>query len=354
MLRKRKILTAVLSGLLIFCLTGCTTRYDRQDIGDYVKETIGLSEIAISETYRAQKGEDTYTDKIWTVKDRDSGLVFHVIDDFYWGMETMRNRLVSDYNESVVHFLKKQLPDCTRLSFVLSSKNGIFEAEVNGTFTNEEELQICFEELEYVQSFFSDAGYPGLSVTYQLLYDHPLNAQISDYRIQGDSFGKTGEILDFDKMFEEYLVSVLDFRYDDAVNSLPAEKTEAFLADCTHKVGICRADGSWTYYGDLIASPYNYGISFGTLYEILLREGFAPQGTPRHYRFTGIDGSLYEISYDFCDYLFEQSDGTIENGYYYLKNEETIPMDYYFYNHLEVAQIQEMTGLQLTDSSPVL
>ena len=41
------------------------------------------------------------------------------------------------------------------------------------------------------------------------------------------------------------------------------------------------------YYDDIISNKYSYGISFGSLYEIFLREGTAPYGSNRHFTFTG-------------------------------------------------------------------
>ena len=41
-------------------------------------------------------------------------------------------------------------------------------------------------------------------------------------------------------------------------------------------------------------------ISYGSLYQMLLRLGFEPEGTPEHFTVTGADGCNYEFSYDFC------------------------------------------------------
>ncbi len=44
-----------------------------------------------------------------------------------------------------------------------------------------------------------------------------------------------------------------------------------------------------------------YGIvSYGSLYQMLLRLGFEVEGTPEHFSFIGVDGCEYEFSYDFC------------------------------------------------------
>ena len=42
-------------------------------------------------------------------------------------------------------------------------------------------------------------------------------------------------------------------------------------------------------------------ISYGGLYTLLLRLGFAVEGTPEHFAFTGADGCAYEFSYDFWE-----------------------------------------------------
>ena len=114
---------------------------------------------------------------------------------------------------------------------------------------------------------------------------------------------------------------------------------------------ITRADGSVVSYPDLGLSRFGYGMSFGTLYEVLSREGFEPDGTPDAFSFTGVDGSEYEFSYWFNDqpYEVDWEDQSVVNGYYYLKDGQRVSMDYYFYNHFRNGLFERMTGMTFVE-----
>ena len=66
-------------------------------------------------------------------------------------------------------------------------------------------------------------------------------------------------------------------------------------------------------------------------------DGYDVQGDAHHYSFTAKDGSSYEFSYDFRE----------NEAYYYLKDGEKVPMDYYFYNHFVPGRLQSMFGLDV-------
>lgn len=64
-------------------------------------------------------------------------------------------------------------------------------------------------------------------------------------------------------------------------------------------------------------------ITYGGLYELLIRLQIIPTGTPEHFYFTGVDGQQYEFSYNFLEEEEkENSSGIswIEQTWYYLKN----------------------------------
>ena len=120
------------------------------------------------------------------------------------------------------------------------------------------------------------------------------------------------------------------------------EEIHAAVEGNTHQLAVKTDSGKSIYYDDLCADQFSYGVSFATLYELLERNGFHPEGTPEHYRVTAKDGTVYEISYSFRHPLLEHSEGM-----YYLKNNEIVDMDGYFYTHFHVTEIREMFGLEV-------
>lgn len=352
----KKIISLVIALFIISALfSGCVTEYDIDDIKKEVEENIGVKNAVVSPSYTEFEGEDGYTDKIWTVIIPDSGITFHVVDDHYWGMESVTNYLRNDYNEAVLAYTETMLPQFEYIKTSSYIEDGVFCGEIRGSYSNILELEECYDELEKINKAFADLGYDNLDISYRLEHIHPLRNATKYVIDEGDIFGHTGSLKTFDDMVKEYMTTVLDYRYEDVL-PFSEEEIRFALEDYAHIAGIYRgtetvrefySESDITYYEDIIANKYGYGISFGSLYEILKREGLNPEGNSRHYTFTGTGGSIYEISYDFTDYPFTVSDSKTLNGYYYIKDGEKVPMEYYFYNHFRDSEIFGMTGLKI-------
>ncbi|MFI3213304.1 MAG: hypothetical protein R3Y24_08165 [Eubacteriales bacterium] len=340
--------------LVVICmllLSACVEDYDKNDIKDKVKSDIGLTKFEVDQETSIRIEEDKYEDIIWNITDSNTGMVFHIVDDFYWGMESVSNSLWDDYDAAVLSFIYEDLPELQYLSIYVGIEDGLYVGRINGEFADLEELKSCYEELEFLKESFSDLGYQGLSIWYELEYMHPLRNAVSVYiEDSGDISGRTS----YDKTYEEMkticMLTALDYRYD-VVNDLSAEELEEILEDYNNRLGIYRGEAEEfdeyeleqiTYYDDIIANKYSYGVSFSTFYEVLVREGFEVTGDCWHYSFIGKDDICYEISYDFTDYDYGEN-----KGYYYLKDNVKTPMGYYFYNHFNRNAIEEMTGLRL-------
>lgn len=340
--------------MLSITLSGCTTKYDRSDIIDKVQADLNLRNFKVSNSATVVVDDKGYNDKIWTVTIPETGLVFHVMDDWGWGLESVTNSLKHDYDKAVIHHIYNDLPTLHYLQVETSIEDsGLCSAYIIGNFENEKELKGCYGELELLRNAFISLGYSNLSISYRLNYQHPLRNLTPPYEDQtGDSHGLTSYQKSYQEVKNNMIQSALDYRYE-FVNRLTPQEIADALIDYDDRVGIYtgtqenQADfepSKIHYYDDIIANKYSYGISFSSLYEILKREGFDVQGNSWHYTFTGIDDIHYEISYDFTDYDFED-----KKGYYYLADEEKIPMSGYFYNHFRTFQIEEMTGLRLVD-----
>ena len=293
-LKKCAALAAAVS--IVIGAAGCTKDYGRNDISDYVKETCGIRRFNVSRTSeKITSDKDEYTDYLWTVTEPD-GTVFHVLDDYHWGMEALVNTLKTDYFD--VHLINAypQLPHNR-----LGPEN----------------------------------------VSYDLKFEYPYRV-IGEYdSFVGDTIGNLSSPIDRAEAEEKMLLTCVDhqlscrFEFSD-------EEIHAAVEGNTHQLAVKTDSGKSIYYDDLCADQFSYGVSFATLYELLERNGFHPEGTPEHYRVTAKDGTVYEISYSFRHPLLEHSEGM-----YYLKNNEIVDMDGYFYTHFHVTEIREMFGLEV-------
>lgn len=349
-----KAFSIVIFVFAIMVLYGCTTEYERSDIIQYVKDNYDIKRFTVSKDYEEYEGKDGYTDKIWTVKVKgDDKLTFHVHDNFYWGMEALTNSLQDDYESVLVKYLYEEYDECELLE-LYTEEDKILYTRLEGEFSDKDELQALFEEAGKFAEYIDERGYD-VEFSVKFKHENPLRNRCEYIVDDGDYNGYIGESDDLEECYanacKEYLLTCLDYRFENQLSEFSDDEIEEALEDYRYCISISRkgeTTDEYEYYEDLCASKYAYGVSFATLYEILVREGFDVSGDSWHYSFTGADGSIYEISYDFCDYdYYDDYDYSIRNGYYYMKNGEQVEMKAYFYNHFWTRQIEEMTGLVL-------
>ena len=168
-------------------------------------------------------------------------------------------------------------------------------------------------------------------------------------------------------MTNNYLACVLDYRFENALSEFSPEEIDT-LVNLPGTVRIYKAVGGDSdaspaaadpsqreYYDDVIGNPRYAGISFGTLYEILKKEGFKPSGNAWHFSFRGPEGNLYEMSYDFNDLSgYNDKQGKLRKGYYYIRDDRKVRMSSYYANHFEASEINALTGLRIAEDRPYL
>jgi len=234
-----------------------------------------------------------------------------------------------------------------------------------GSYDNLEELEALFEEAEDFAEYAEECGYD-IEFNISFRMENPLRDNCDKTFDEGDcngSFSTDGNE-DFEKAYEtavdKCLLTSIVYRFEDKLAEFTDEEIKKAVEACKYRVSVSddgTDSGKFTFYEDLCGKMYTSAVTFGTLYEILVREGIEVMGDSWHYSFTGVDGSVYEISYDFCDYVYENNiykEGTsyadmykddIKNGYYYIKDGEKVPMDYYYYNYFFEKDVLEMTGI---------
>lgn len=342
---------AILITVGILYLTGCTKEYGKTDIEKFVRQETSLRKYEVSDEVTEIQDEEGYTDYRWTVTVPGSDFKFYVLDDYGWGLESTYNHLSTDYDDAALNYIKEDMPELQYFTIeTAKDEYGMYRGELIGSFTDRADLRACYDELQTIKKACSDLGFKDLSVFYYIQYMSPLRNQLPDYEQQyGDIGGMTDKEQSYEDFFNQYVRVVLDYRYD-VLNTFTDKEIREALKNCDVKVGLYFGEQTdrkefeedkVRYYDDIIGHD-QFNITFGSLYEILKREGFNPVGNPWHYTFTGNQNDVYEISYDFADY--QQGKHT---GYYYLKNGEQVPTAYYSYNYFSVFEIEEMTGLKL-------
>jgi len=337
----------LLSILLLcsFMLCGCREDYDRKDIKEYVKTEYGLKDVSVEQEPEAIKDENGSTDYVWTVTDKKHNMKFRVLDDFQADSLFPDNNLIGDYEDVRLAQAFEQY-DSKKLSLEAKVQYALCRATIKGTYNSRQELQELFEETNVFLKEYLDNE---VKVSIHFIMDNPYRDAVEGYEM--DSGDYRGTAIEFtadmqEEAEENLLLTALDYRLDTYLEQFTEEEIKETVADSKYRLGVAASEeGPYEYYGDLVASRYSYGVSFSTLYEVLVREGYPVEGEKNHYSFVGVDGSTYEISYDFVGHKYDEG----KVGYYYLKDGVETPMTYYFYNHFRSRFIEETTGIYVRE-----
>ncbi len=334
--------------IAVLCITflcGCRTDYDKKDIKEYVKEEYGLKSVSVQQEPEAIKDENDSTDYIWMVTDKKHNMSFRVLDDFQADSLFPDNHLTSDYEDVRLAQAFEQY-DAKKLSLETKTQYALCRATIRGNYSSRQELQELFEETDAFLKEYLDNE---VKISIHFTMDTPYREAVEGYEMDSGDYRSTD--VEFTKNKQEeaeenLILTALDYRLDTYLEEFTEEEIEEAVANSKYRLGVADSEeGPYEYYDDLVASRFSYGVSFSTLYEILIREGYPVEGDKNHYSFVGVDGSTYEISCDFVGY--EYKDGKI--GYYYLKDHVETPMDAYFYNHFETPFIRDTTGINLRE-----
>lgn len=332
-------------------LTGCTKEYTKTDVEKFVIDETHQKDYKVCAVPEEVRDKEGYTDYLWCVNAAKTNFKFSVLDNYGWGMESVDNYLMTDYPEAVLHYMKPHLPELKHFTIETSlNEYGMYQGGLSCDFADREELRACYDELQLIQKRLADFGFENVAAFYVMRYKSPLRNQLLNYEQQsGEIVGRINDNKAYVDLLNRYIRTVLDYRYN-VIETFTAEEIANALEGYEGKVGLytgtqtdrnCFERDKVRYYDNIVGHD-PFSITFGSLYEILQQEGFAPSGNSWHYTFVGTNNDIYEVSYDFCDY-----DVGDKSGYYYLKNEEPIPMQDGKCNYFSVFEIEEMTGLKL-------
>ena len=290
-------------------LSACTKDYKDEDVAEYIREEMGLSSYSVISGPEEVEGEDGYTDRIWTVSTSDFGLeeelVFHVCDDRRWGFEWVTNSLTDDlqYQKQKVLMESFSLPDGFSLEEVPDPSGRPSWVMVVCGFDHRADFG---KAVEFIRDYRDHAeAYPTINDT-----EFTLSFQVND----------TGKAPDWKLIKRSYSLQFSAETVDEEVWEKIQIASDKYLMDCiecgnldrmdeystTERSAVIEADPSNTeirrrgeeaaaYPG--YAYDFYYGIPYGTLYRILMEEGYDVNGDWTNYEFTGKDGTVHTCAY---------------------------------------------------------
>lgn len=368
-----KCLTSIVSAAIILLLfTGCVKRYNRNYIESYLNDlyifTDNSNSYEISKQCFKVEGIDGYTDYVWKVSSDINGknINFYVIDDYC----SDAGRIVHDIRDTHYnHCVKYALSDIDLLSFDLGNAyyNNYLEREnksidkdvihelnagtgyrLKSSYNNYDEYIKRFDEITDIYTKISNSDWKDVSLCFDIDYIHEYRDNVDDKPLtEADVFGRVSSFDDIEKLKQEYkdrfIIMNIDYRFYDISDIFSSDEIRDAVSKHYYRIGILDESDSdeYTLIDDLVGNQYGYGISFGTMYELLKKDGQNVAGDALHYTYYKDNGDVYEFSYAFNDSLFDNS----KYGYYYKLNNEVVNMNYYFNNHFTCKKVQEITGI---------
>lgn len=198
---KRYILTLCFLLFIVVGITGCTKEYTADDIKSYAKETLSIRRVTVDIIPHEYKDEDGYTDILWTVKDKKNSITFHVLDNTFYGVESVTNMLLDDYDDCVFAAYADKLPtDILSYEITENNQTHLTNAEIIADYTNETELNACLSALQDVYTFYEEKGFDDLVIGYTLHYQPTENNMDAEPDTEGKEY--TGVLSDIPTLSE--------------------------------------------------------------------------------------------------------------------------------------------------------
>ena len=166
-MKKKKFIIILLIVCLI-ALTGCTTKYNRDDISDYIEKEIGIKNFKLTDKPDKKMGDDGYEDEYWHVTYKD--IEFDVINNYFWGMESLANRLDNNFDQNVLDYFFSKYNNLNNItykkSYVNNDKTLICEAANEQKEIDNTKLNNCYNNIiEFVNTIvFKDYPMKNISV----------------------------------------------------------------------------------------------------------------------------------------------------------------------------------------------
>ena len=343
-LKKSLRIAAVLSFFLFcaFAFSGCG-HYSNREAAEWFQENVVDEGIMVSKEYTDRECSSGDAERVWTAHLKDLPevefeLISHRTVSLFvtYDMETT-------YHLEMGRFYLENYKDSSPSALSgLETGTDVSEEHltVRGIYDTVSEIDTICREMGNLEDYIAAQEYP-CQVAYALAYREPLtfDAAKEPFTMRYTCVSEDGGAVP-DSLNTGTLADTLRNRARNAFAGYAAAyrlETDQFTEDqldaTAGKYGslrfsITRPDGTELCYPELILAYYD-SMSFGCLYEVLVREGtFQVSGTPEEFTFTAANGSVCSFSYSYRvpgNSSDETSGGMPRLGsFYYLSGETKV------------------------------
>lgn len=343
-LKKSLRIAAVLSFFLFcaFAFSGCG-HYSNREAAEWFQKNVVDEGIMVSKEYTDRENSSGDAERVWTAHLKDLPEVeFELISRRTVSLFVTYDMETTYHLEMGRFYLENYKDSSPSALSGLETGTDISEEHltVSGIYDTVSEIDTICREMGNLEDYIAAQEYP-CQVTYALAYREPLtfNAAKEPFTMRYTCVSEDGGAVP-DSLNAGTLADTLRNRARNAFAGYAAAyrlETDQFTEDQLDaaagqygslRFSITRPDGTELCYPELILAYYD-SMSFGCLYEVLVREGtFQVSGTPEEFTFTAANGSVCSFSYSYRvpgNSSDETSGGIPRLGsFYYLSGETKV------------------------------
>ncbi|HJD34379.1 MAG TPA: hypothetical protein H9911_07575 [Candidatus Mediterraneibacter tabaqchaliae] len=343
-LKKSLRIAAVLSFFLFcaFAFSGCG-HYSNREAAEWFQENVVDEGIMVSKEYTDRENSSGDAERVWTAHLKDLPEVeFELISRRTVSLFVTYDMETTYHLEMGRFYLENYKDSSPSALSGLETGTDVSEEHltVSGIYDTVSEIDTICREMGNLEDYIAAQEYP-CQVTYALAYREPLtfNAAKEPFTMRYTCVSEDGGAVP-DSLNAGTLADTLRNRARNAFAGYAAAyrlETDQFTEDQLDaaagqygslRFSITRPDGTELCYPELILAYYD-SMSFGCLYEVLVREGtFQVSGTPEEFTFTAANGSVCSFSYSYrvpVNRSDETSGGLPQLGsFYYLSGETKV------------------------------
>ena len=343
-LKKSLRIAAVLSFFLFcaFAFSGCG-HYSNREAAEWFQENVVDEGIMVSKEYTDRENSSGDAERVWTAHLKDLPEVeFELISHRTVSLFVTYDMETTYHLEMGRFYLENYKSSNPSDLSGLETGTDVSEQRltVSGIYDTVPEIDAICREMGNLEDYIAAQKYP-CQITYALAYREPLTFDAAEepFTMRYTCVSEDGGAVP-DSLNAGTLADTLRNRARNAFAGYAAAyrlETDQFTEDQLDaaagqygslRFSITRPDGTELCYPELILAYYD-SMSFGCLYEVLVREGtFQVSGTPEEFTFTAANGSVCSFSYSYRvpgNSSDETSGGMPRLGsFYYLSGETKV------------------------------